>query len=176
MLLYKKINTMKTKILIIVLALTLSSCDKLMPKFENTTSKNYTLPDPVPVKDTTVKITENVYDENDKIISSTTVDLNSSCKDFSIQRIKLQIEMDIKELSSRFDKTWTKEEWDNFVKNSAKYSDLEELFRLNEEILCERYENYKNPSYFAKYSSELMVIDTNKKISFITPKKVPKKK
>ncbi|HMT01974.1 MAG TPA: hypothetical protein PKD00_01475 [Burkholderiales bacterium] len=159
---------MKIKILIIFAVLILSSCDQLMPKFENTTSKNYTLPD----IDTITKITENIYDDKDKIVSTTTVDLDSNCKDFAIQLLKLHIERDINEFKETYKVTWTESEFRNFVKNSNKYSDLDELFSLNQEILCKKWEDYKNPRI--PFNNELMLVDTNKKITFVIPK--PKNK
>ena len=55
-----------------------------------------------------------------------------------------------------------------FVNSNNKYG---RAFEVNREMLCERYENYKNPTYYKNNASDLVSVDTNAVITFVKPKK-----
>lgn len=145
-----------------------TSCDKLMPKFENVdttfppldTNDSLTILSPTP--DTITQIIEHNFTDNKQVIT------NNDCESFWKERIALQMQMDIYEFSTRYNKGWTKEQWTTFVNSNGKY-DI--AFSVNQEMLCERHEKYKNPTYYKNNASDLMLIGANGVITFVKPRK-----
>ena len=145
-----------------------TSCDKLMPKFENVdttfppldTNDSLTILSPTP--DTITQIIEHDFTDNKQVIT------HNDCESFWKERIALQMQMDIYEFSTKYNKGWTKKQWITFVNSNNKYG---RAFEVNREMLCERYENYKNPTYYKNNASDLVSVDTNAVITFVKPKK-----
>jgi len=154
--------------LILITMLMATSCDKLMPKFENVdttfppldTNDSLTILSPTP--DTITQIIEHDFTDNKQVIT------HNDCESFWKERIALQMQMDIYEFSTKYNKGWTKKQWITFVNSNNKYG---RAFEVNREMLCERYENYKNPTYYKNNASDLVSVDTNAVITFVKPKK-----
>lgn len=155
--------------LFFIILLMATSCDKLMPKWENVDT---TLPEldtimltPNPTTtttDTITQIVEHDFTDNKQVIT------NNDCESFWKERIALQMQMDIYEFSTRYNKGWTKEQWTTFVNSNGKYGIA---FSVNQEMLCERHEKYKNPTYYKNNASDLMLIGANGVITFVKPRK-----
>lgn len=93
----------------------------------------------------------------------------SDCKSFWMNIIQLQKQQDLNELYSRYSKTFTKSQLHNMLDKTGKYT--EDIFTLNEAMLCERYEKLKIGWFYRLHANEPMIIDTAGKITFVPLKK-----
>lgn len=93
----------------------------------------------------------------------------SDCKSFWMNIIQLQEQQDLNELYSRYSKTFTKSQLHDMLKKTGKYT--EDIFTLNEAMLCERYEKLKIGWYYRLHAGDAMLIDTAGRITFIPLKK-----
>lgn len=173
----KKNNFFQFLIALITLSLLNIGCNSMPEFMKLKTISEDSLLTPLPIElpvDTIQNyyvdtIGNNVITPEPHTTTSTITNNVSDCKSYWMNRIMLQKQQDINELSGRYSKTFSRSQIARMIEQSGKYS--EDVFYLNEAQLCERYEKLKTVFYFKLHANDAMIIDTAGVITFIQNKR-----
>lgn len=102
------------------------------------------------------------------------VNITDDCKAFWMSRFGLQRNLDENELYARYGRSWKRSEISLITRSTNKYD--EATFKKNEAMLCEIFVKLQSPEYYKIHGNDLMLIDTNRIITFISNNSSVKKK